>query len=143
MKQLHTLFNNICADFIAPIANLGARIYIGYFVFFVAGLAKLDDWEETVELFDAAEDGDYALPFLPAEPAAFLATAGELILPVLLILGLFTRFSAAGLLVMSLVIQIFVFQLDLHYLWIAIFALLVGHGGSKLSLDYLLLKITR
>ena len=83
---------------------------------------------------------DNAVPFLSAEPAAYLATIGELVLPVLLILGLFTRFSAAGLFVMTLVIQIWVLPLDLHYVWMAALALLVGYGGDKFSLDKLLLK---
>ena len=143
MMKLHTAFNDLCSTFLAPIANLWARIYIGYYVFFVSGLAKLDDFEETVELFDAAEDGEFALPFLPAEPAAYLATAGELILPILLILGLFTRFSAAGLFVMAAVIQFFVFPEQLHIFWMITCALLVGYGGDKLSLDNLLLKIKK
>ena len=143
MMKLYSAFNDLCATFIAPIANLWARIYLGYFVFFVSGLAKLDDFEETVELFDAAEDGEFALPFLPAEPAAYLATAGELILPVLLILGLFTRFSAAGLLVMAAVIQFFVYPEQLHVFWMIVCALLVGYGGGKLSLDNLLLKLKK
>ena len=143
MKKLYTLFNDFCADIGAPIINLGVRIYIAYSVFLVSGLAKLQDYEETVELFDAAEDGDFALPFLSAEPAAFLATAGEIVLPILLILGLLTRFSAAGLLVMTLVIQVFVFDLEVHYWWMAVLTLLIGYGGGKLSLDYWLLKLRK
>ena len=143
MIKLHTLFNSLCADFLAPIANLWARIYLGWYVFFSSGLAKFSDMEETIELFDPAEDGEFALPFLPAEPAAYLATAGELILPILLILGLFTRFSAAGLFIMSAVIQFFVFPEQLHIMWMIVFALLVGQGGNKISLDYLLLKIKK
>lgn len=143
MMKLYTAFNDLCATFLAPIANLWARIYLGYFVFFVSGLAKLDDFEETVELFDVAEDGEFALPFLPAEPAAYLATAGELILPILLILGLFTRFSAAGLFVMAAVIQFFVYPEQLHIFWMVACALLVGYGGDKLSLDNFLLKIKK
>ena len=143
MIKLHTKFNELCAAFIAPIANLWARIYLGWYVFFSSGLAKLDDMEETIELFDAAEDGEFALPFLPAEPAAYMATAGELILPILLILGLFTRFSAAGLFVMSAVIQFFVFPEQLHIMWMIVFAMLVGTGGGKLSLDYWLLNLKK
>ena len=143
MIKLHTKFNELCAAFIAPIANLWARIYLGWCVFFSSGLAKLDDMEETIELFDAAEDGEFALPFLPAEPAAYMATAGELILPILLILGLFTRFSAAGLFVMSAVIQFFVFPEQLHIMWMIVFAMLVGTGGGKLSLDYWLLNLKK
>lgn len=136
MKNMYLGFCGLCSAVVAPIANLWARIYLGYYVFFVSGLAKLDDFEETVELFE----DDFALPFLPAEPAAYLATAGELVLPLLLILGLFTRFSALGLLIMSAVIQIFVLQDHQHYFWMIILAMLVGHGGNKLSLDYWLLK---
>ena len=136
MKKLYFAVSEFCAMAIAPIANLWARIYIGYSVFFVSGLAKLDDYEETVELFE----DDFAVPFLSAEPAAFMATAGELVLPVLLILGLFTRFGALGLLIMSAVIQIWVLQDHQHYFWMIILAMLVGYGGNKLSLDYWLLK---
>ena len=136
MMALYNAFSQFCATIVAPLANLATRIYIGYFIFFVSGLQKISDMEETIELFE----DDYAVPFLPAEPAAYLATIGELVLPVLLILGLFTRFSAAGLFVMTLVIQIWVLPLDLHYVWMAALALLVGYGGDKFSLDKLLLK---
>lgn len=137
MKKLYLMFSQFCAAFVTPVANLIARIYIGYSIFFVSGLAKLDDFEETIELFQE----DWVVPFLPGELAAYMATAGELILPVLLVFGLFTRASAAGLLVMAAVIQIWVFQLNEHYFWMIILGLLVGQGGSKISLDYLLLKI--
>jgi putative oxidoreductase len=82
--------------------------------------------------------GDFALPLLPAEAAAWMATLGEFILPVLLVLGLFTRFAAAGLLVMTAVIQIFVFPdawWATHALWAALLLYLVGRGPGRLSLD--------
>lgn len=143
MIKLHTALNDFSAAFLAPLANLWARIYIGWFVFFSSGRAKLDDFEETIELFDPAEDGEFALAFLPPEPAAYLATGGELILPILLILGLFTRFSAAGLFVMAAVIQFFVFPEQLHIMWMIALAMLVGTGGGKLSLDYWLLNLKK
>jgi len=138
MKKLYNLFNDLCANFVTPVANLWARIYIGL-IFFRSGRAKLADMEETVEFFE----DDWALPFLPAEPAAYLATIGELVLPVLLFIGLFTRIGAIGLLIMAAVIQIYVLQDHQHYFWMIILALLVGQGGSKLSLDYWLLKDRR
>ncbi len=136
MKKLYLSFCRLCSLAVAPVANIWARIYLGYYVFFVSGLAKLDDFEETIELFE----DDFALPFLSAEPAAYLATLGELVLPVLLILGLFTRFAAAGLFVMSAVIQIWVLQDHQHYFWMIILAMLIGHGGNRISVDYWLLK---
>ncbi|MBT8114676.1 MAG: DoxX family protein, partial [Arenicella sp.] len=121
---------------VLPLANLAARIYVGL-EFFRSGLAKVEDFEGAIELFE----DDWALPFLSAEPNAYLATAGELVLPVLLILGLFTRFAAAGLLVMALVIELWVFPgTAQHYYWMIILAMLMGHGGHKLSLDRWLLK---
>lgn len=134
--NLYHSFSRFCAAVVAPVANLAARIYLGYSVFFVSGLAKLDDFETTVELFE----DDWVIPLLPAEPAAYLATAGELVLPVLLILGLFTRLGALGLLIMTIVIQVFALQLPIHYLWMIILALLLGYGGDKLSLDHFLLR---
>lgn len=136
MMNLYYSFCSFCSSIVAPLTNLFARVYLGYYVFFVSGLQKASDMEETIELFK----DDFAIPLLPAEPAAYLATAGELVLPVLLILGLFTRFSALGLLVMTLVIQFFVFDLSQHYVWMAALGLLVGYGGSKLSLDNFLFK---
>ncbi|HAU69105.1 MAG TPA: hypothetical protein DCW52_12005 [Gammaproteobacteria bacterium] len=136
MINVYKAFSVLAISYLTPIANLWARIYIGL-VFFRSGQGKLIDFEETIEFFA----DDWALPFLSPAPAAYLATAGELILPVLLILGLFTRVGALGLLVMAAVIQFFVMPLNEHYYWMIILALLVGQGGSKLSLDHLLLKL--
>jgi putative oxidoreductase len=88
--------------------------------------------------------GDFALPLLPAEAAAWFATLGEFILPLLLVLGLFTRFAAAGLLVMTLVIQIFVFPdawWATHALWAALLLYLVGRGPGRISLDAMAGKV--
>lgn len=137
MKNIYQAFNTFCAAFIAPITNLAARIYMGYYVFFVSGLAKLDDFEETIELFQE----DWIVPLLSGEVSAYLATAGELVLPVLLVFGLFTRVGAAGLFIMALVIQVYVDQSPTHIYWMLILGLLVGQGGRKISLDYLLLKV--
>jgi putative oxidoreductase len=109
---------------------------MGYSIFFMSGLAKLDDFEGTIELFEE----DWVIPLIPAEPAAYLATAGELVLPVLLILGLFTRMGALGLLVMTIVIQTFAIQDPQHYIWMLALGLLLGYGGNKISLDNLLFK---
>jgi len=143
MKKLYNLFCDLCAGIIAPVVNVWARIYIGL-IFFRSGQAKFSDLEETVENFDPEEDGDFVLSFLPdsipPEIPAYMATFGELILPALLFVGLFTRISAIGLFIMAAVIQFFVLQDHQHYFWMIILALLVGHGGGKLSVDYWLLK---
>ena len=67
-----------------------------------------------------------------------MATLAEHVLPLLLVLGLFTRFSALGLFVMTLVIQLFVYPdafWQTHILWFAMAAILVSRGGGMFSLD--------
>lgn len=139
MKNLYIAFSDLCTTFLTPVVNLWARIYVGL-IFWRSGLAKWDDMETTIELFDIEEDGEFALPFLPAEPAAYLATAGEIILPILLWLGLFTRVGAAGLFIMAAVIYFFVDATPQPHLWMIICALLVAQGGHKLSVDNFLFK---
>lgn len=145
MKNLYLSFCNLCSTVVAPLANLWGRIYVGL-IFWNSGTAKFSDMEETVELFDPAEDGEFVISFLPEslppEIPAYLATFGELVLPILLFVGLLTRFGAAGLLIMTIVIQFFVpgFEDHQHYFWMIILAMLIGYGGNKISLDYWLLK---
>lgn len=83
---------------------------------------------------------DYRLPFLPPEPAAYLATYAEHLFPILIILGLGTRLSAAALLGMTIVIQIFVVPLGwpTHLLWAGPLIYLIARGPGGWSLDRLL-----
>ncbi|RUM55135.1 MAG: hypothetical protein DSY85_05610 [Marinomonas sp.] len=94
--------------------------------------------ESTFFLFEY----EYALPLIPANLAAYLATAAEHVLPILLILGLFTRLGAAGILAMTLVIQIFVYPsaYALHASWAAMALLLMKQGAGRVSLDNLLTR---
>jgi putative oxidoreductase len=71
------------------------------------------------------------------EIAAHLATYAEHLLPILLVLGLFTRLSALGLLAMTAVIQIFVYPdaWPTHLSWVALMLYLAGRGAGGLSLD--------
>jgi len=146
MKKLYNAFCDFCAAVVTPAANLWARVYVGL-IFWRSGVAKFNDMEETVENFDPAEDGDFVISFIPdsipPEIPAYLATIGELVLPILLFVGLLTRIGALGLLIMAAVIQFFVLPDHQHYFWMIILALLVGQGGSKLSLDYWFLKDRR
>ncbi|MGK0374110.1 MAG: putative oxidoreductase [Arenicella sp.] len=145
MKNLYKAFGSFCVTIISPLASLWARIYIGL-IFWRSGVAKFDDLESTVENFDPAEDGDFILSFLPQslppEIPAYLATFGELVLPILLFVGLFTRIGALGLFIMTVVIQFFVpgFESHENYLWMIILAMLMAQGGGKISLDNWLLK---
>src|SRR3546814_10661989 len=83
---------------------------------------------------------------LPLDPAIAvpLTTFSEHLFPVLLLFGLATRFSAGALLVMTLVIQIFVFPdawWPVHSLWAAMAAILLVRGGGLFSLDALIARL--
>jgi len=111
-------------------------------VFFMSGRTKIEDgsWvtlsDGVFELFRT----DYALPFISPVPAAYAATTAEHLFPVLLVLGLFTRISAGGLLVMTAVIEIFVYPdaWPTHLSWAGLLLPLIALGGGKLSLDRVL-----
>jgi putative oxidoreductase len=105
-------------------------------VFLRSGLSKLASWDATVALFEM----EYMVPILPPEFGAYLATATEIGASLLLIVGLGTRFAAAALLGMTLVIQIFVYPENWpdHLLWGSILAWLVTRGAGALSIDHLI-----
>ena len=91
--------------------------------------------DNTVTLFE----NEYVGVPLPSELAARLALGAEHLFPILLVLGLATRFSALALLVMTLVIQIFVYPeawWQVHIVWVALALVLIVRGGGKLSLDH-------
>ena len=71
---------------------------------------------------------------------ALLAGVAEIVLPILLILGLATRLSALGLLVMTGVIQLVVPEgwANFHLPWAALAVALVALGPGPLSLDRVL-----
>ncbi|HCM06243.1 MAG TPA: hypothetical protein DIC30_09560 [Oceanospirillales bacterium] len=122
-------------NLLQPLALLATRFYVGW-VFFASGLTKLRDWESTLFLFEE----EYAVPFINFELAAWLGTAGELILPVLLFLGLGGRFSAAGLSIVNIVAVISLeaiapAALTLHVLWGVLLAQIVLWGSGAISID--------
>jgi putative oxidoreductase len=92
-------------------------------------------------LYQFADDPFNKLPLLPPEFAAHLTTYAEHALPILLLIGLFTRLSALALLGMTMVIQLFIFPdawWPVHSLWVALALALIVRGGGGLSLDGLL-----
>jgi putative oxidoreductase len=109
-------------------------------IFFRSGRTKvegfLDVTPAAIELFRT----EYRVPLLPPELAAHLAAYAEHLFPVLLVLGLATRVSAAALLGMTLVIQCFVYPdaWPTHLSWAALLLDLAARGGGALSLDRLL-----
>lgn len=146
MQHIATFYDRIVAIAASRLAEgvalLLARIALAG-IFWRSGRSKVTEGS-LFEISDSTRylfENDYAAVPLPAEIAAPLATLGEHLLPVLLVIGLATRLSAAGLLAMTLVIQIFVYPQawwTTHMLWAALAAVLIVRGGGVLSLDTLI-----
>lgn len=122
-------------DALQPLAALLARLYLAQ-VFFLSGLTKLRDWGTTVALFT----DEYKVPLLSPNVAAAMGTAGELVLPVLLVLGLAGRFSALGLFVVNAVAVISLSEIapaamQQHILWGTLLLALAIYGLGPWALD--------
>ena len=122
-------------DALQPLAALLARLYVAQ-VFFLSGLTKLRDWGTTVALFT----DEYHVPLLSPQVAAALGTAGELVLPVLLVLGLGGRLSALGLFVVNFVAVISLSEIapaafQQHVFWGSLLAALAIFGLGPWSFD--------
>lgn len=118
-----------------PLAQLAARLYVAQ-VFFNSGLTKLRDWETTLALFE----DEYRVPLLSPTVAAFAGTAGEIVLPVLLALGLGGRFAAAGLFVVNVVAVLSLADippaaLQQHQFWGSLLLALLLWGPGRWSAD--------
>lgn len=109
-------------------------------VFFMSGRTKVDGilhiTDSTYSLFET----DYKIPLIPSYYAAHLATYQEHLFPILLVLGLFNRVAALGLLGMTTVIEVFVYPdaWPTHLSWAGLLLPIIFRGGGKFSLDYLL-----
>ena len=103
---------------------------------FQLGWPQLSD--SALELFRS----EYRLPLLPPELAAPMAAFAEHFFPILILLGLATRFSALALLVMTLTIQIFVYPdaYPTHGVWATVLLMLIARGPGKISIDHWIAK---
>lgn len=106
-------------------------------VFFLSGRTKVEGFlsikPSTYDLFAS----EYALPLVSPNVAAHMATYAEHLFPVLLVLGLFTRLSAFGLLTMTAVIEVFVYPdaWPTHLTWAGLLLPLLARGGGAWSID--------
>ncbi len=121
-----------------PLLALLGRLYVAQ-VFFLSGLTKLRDWDITLALFN----DEYHVPLLPPEVAAYMGTAGEIGLPLLLVLGLGGRVAPLGLSVVNLVAvlslsEIVPAALQQHISWGLVLAALAVFGTGRWALDSLL-----
>jgi putative oxidoreductase len=116
--------------------SLVSRVAIAS-IFFLSGRTKVDGLlhvtDGAVQLFEE----EYRLPLVDPSIAAHAAAYAEHFFPLLLIVGLFTRFAALALLGMTAVIEIFVYPdaWPTHLSWAGLLLVLIGRGAGALSLD--------
>jgi putative oxidoreductase len=104
-----------------------------------SGFLKLSDTAVTLftdEFMLHLPGGPYHYP-APAV-MAFLSGCGEIIFPVLLVLGLATRFAALGLLLMTCIVELTVPDgWPVHITWAAMALGIMAWGPGRFSLDFL------
>lgn len=146
--QLRAVYGRISENLIQLLARVSIAL-----TFWVSGQTKIEGLvldpiggqlqlgvphvsEGAIELFRS----EYVLPLIPPEIAATMAATAEHVFPLLLLLGLATRLSATALLVMTTVIQVFVYPsaYPTHLLWAALLLYLMRRGAGAWSLDRLL-----
>jgi putative oxidoreductase len=130
------------------LASLAARFALAV-PFYKSGLTKWDGFlqlsdtppllfAEEFKLHILGQTFDYPFPTL----MAWGSSVGEIVLPILLVLGLFTRFSALGILAMTAMIQLTIPDgwANFHLPWAALALAIIYMGPGKIALDNLLRK---
>lgn len=133
------------------IVNLAMRIVI-FKVFWFSVQTKITGltiggqhfafWNVTDNTF-LLFDFEYGIPLIPTSLAAYAGTFGEFFLSLMILLGIATRFAALGLMIMTLVIQFFVYPdawWTVHVYWVLPLLYLMKYGGGAVSLDKMLLN---
>ena len=134
-RRLRDLANLVPHSVIALLARASIAS-----IFWHAAATKLANFDLTIALFQ--DEYLKTLPFLPAAPMAYLATAIELAMPALIIAGLATRLAVLPLIGMTLFIQTFVYPMSWpdHLVWITLLGFLLARGPGAISLDALLVR---
>ena len=135
IASLIRLFERIPYSFIALLARLSVAWQV-----WMAGRARVDDgWDVWVPRSSTMTMylGGVNLRWIPYEAAAIATQVAEFALPILLALGLASRFAALGLLVLVVVFEIFVHPgpYAIHGMWAALLLLIIKAGPGSVSLD--------
>lgn len=117
--------------------------------FFNSGLTKWDGFPELSAGAQFLFAEEFRLHILGSEipypfplAVATLSGVAEIVLPILLVLGAFTRFAALGILAMTAIIQLTVPEgwANFHLPWAAMALTLLTFGGGRLALDALIFR---
>lgn len=153
-NTLHALVGSAAAllgRFPPSVVQLALRFALAV-PFWRSGLTK---WDSFLELSGGAVflfTSEFRLHLFGSEIAypapilmAWLSGVAEIVLPVLLVLGLATRFAGLGLLVMTAVIQLTIPDgwANFHLPWAAMALAVMAYGPGRISLDHLIVRLMR
>lgn len=135
-QRLFALLGAIPHSLIALVARLSIAA-----VFWQSGQTKVDGFmlnDTAVYLFE----NEYRLPLVDPLLAAYGAAISEHLFPILLVLGLGSRFAAMALLGMTAVIEIFVYPgaWPTHGTWAACLLVVIARGPGLVSLDHFIAR---
>ncbi|MGE0734003.1 MAG: FAD-dependent oxidoreductase [Alphaproteobacteria bacterium] len=131
MAWLHDLFG-FADRRIGSVVDLVVRLWLAQ-IFFPSGFLKVTNWQTALTL--AASE--YPVNWLDPVTAAWLGAGIELICPMFIAVGLFTRAAAIPLAALSLIIQFSYKELPDHLFWAILFGWMFVRGPGALSLDRL------
>jgi putative oxidoreductase len=122
------------------VLGLAARVFPAA-VFWQSGQTKIEGWHLSDSAIALFQD-EYKLPLVDPTVAAYGAAFAEHFFPILLVLGLASRFAALSLLIMTSIIEIFVYPdaWPTHGVWATCFLLVITRGPGLISLDHLIAR---
>ncbi len=134
-----TYINKLFSSLQSPVLLL-FRGWVAY-VFFNSGLQKIASWNDEYGVMYLFKE-EYKVPLLDPVVAAYLATAGELVLPVLVLFGFASRLSAFALSILNIVAVIAYYatlakvgQVTPHIFWGAMMLSIIVFGPGYFSID--------
>jgi len=145
LRPIGQFINKICSSIPEDLIILSSRVAIAS-VFWRSVQTKISGWEvydQSLQFYNVSASAvmlfqyEYNLPLLSPNVAAHAASFAEFFFPIMLVLGLGTRFAALGLLSVTAVIQFLVFPeaWPTHILWFALLLYIAKHGGGRIALD--------
>lgn len=149
MRDLTRLYNQLVGIISGPVFESLALLVTRFAlagIFWRSGRTKVEEgtWLQLSDVQIYLFESDFSGVPIPPSIAAPMALYAETLFPILLVLGLATRFSALSLLIMTLVIQFFVFPdawWNVHIIWAALAAMLITRGGGIFSVDAIFSRV--
>jgi len=135
-----TKINGLLSSLQSPVLLL-FRGWVAY-AFFNSGMQKVSTWNDEYGVMYLFKE-EYNVPFLNPVIAAYLATAGELILPVFILLGVASRLSSFALFILNIVAVVSYYavlakvgQVTPHIFWGSMMLVVMVFGPGYFSVDH-------